>query len=171
MPSTWLVIDSEMPAFSKDVPMKEQVSQLQNYMVILIEQLRFQLSNLNASNWNNTAIKQFQQDTADTVTEEIENAVMTMEEIARTLEDLSGRLGDAEAQLVEAQTDIAWLEKAQEDLQELQELTRTENDELRQRVSELEAAVESSEETVTVGDGVRPVHLVGEIYINGVKIE
>ena len=81
------------------------------------------------------------------------------------------RLGDAEAQLVEAQTDIAWLEKAQEDLQELLELTRTENDELRQRVSELETAVESSEETVTVGDGVRPVHLVGEIYINGVKIE
>ena len=171
MPSTWLVIDSEMPTFSKNVPMKEQVSQLQNYMVILIEQLRFQLSNLNASNWNNTAMKQFQQDTADTVTEEIENAVMTMEEIARALEDLTGRLGDAEAKLVEAQTDIAWLEKAEEDLQELLELVQAENEELRQRISQLETAVESAEDAVTVGDGVRTVHLVGEVYINGVKIE
>lgn len=178
MPSTWLVIDSDFPSFRKDTPMKEQVSQLQNYMVILVEQLRFQLTNLNVSNWNDTAVKQFQKDTTKDVTEKVEEMELLFDEISGTLESLAERVGEMDARCIELETNAAWMEQVQEEqakrLEQLEDqLTdaQIEIDELRQRVKDLETVVVIGEDGVTIGDGNRPIRLVGEIYINGVKLE
>lgn len=177
MPSTWLVIDSDFPSFSKEKPMKQQVTELQEYMIILIEQLRFQLTNLNTTNWNDTAIKQFQKETAEGVTEEIENAVMTLDEVSAQLKSLKNAIDDLQIQVVQVETDIAWLENAQEELEEratqaeeLLEAAESEIDALQQQMEELKAAVNADVEAITLGDGTRPIRLVGEVYLNGTKL-
>ena len=43
MPSNWLYIDSNFPTFTGEESLKEQVTTIQNYMYMLVEQLRYTL--------------------------------------------------------------------------------------------------------------------------------
>ena len=56
MPSNWLYIDSNFPTFTGDENLKEQVTTIQNYMYMLVEQLRYTLHNLDLSNMNEAAV-------------------------------------------------------------------------------------------------------------------
>ena len=179
--------------------MKEQVSELQNYMVTLIEQLRYQLTNLNTSNWNDTAMKDFQKATVKDVAEELTKQAQTLKEFSESLEKLAERLANAESvqeqlqtevdtleqradtleeRTQQAETDIAWLEAGQEtqnqrleELEEDRDALQIEQVMQQEQIEALESAVKSEETEVTIGDGTRPLRLVGEIYINGVKLE
>ncbi len=42
MPSNWLYIDTNFPAFTGEESMEEKVTSIQDYMYLLVEQLRFQ---------------------------------------------------------------------------------------------------------------------------------
>lgn len=179
--------------------MKEQVSELQNYMITLIEQLRYQLTNLNTSNWNDTAMKDFQKATVKDVAEELTKQAQMLKEFSESLEKLTERLGNAETsqeqtqtevellqkqvetaeqRLQQTETDIAWLEAGQETQNQRLDELEEDRDALQivqvmqqEQIDNLESAVKSEEDAVTVGDGTRPLRLVGEIYINGVKLE
>ena len=56
MPSNWLYIDSNFPTFTGEENLKEQVTTIQNYMYMLVEQLRYTLHNLDLSNMNEAAV-------------------------------------------------------------------------------------------------------------------
>ena len=41
MPSNWLYIDTNFPAFTGEESMEEKVTSIQDYMYLLVEQLRY----------------------------------------------------------------------------------------------------------------------------------
>lgn len=50
MPSNWLFVDTQFPAFTGEESMEDKISTMQNYMFMLVEQLRYSLHHLDSSN-------------------------------------------------------------------------------------------------------------------------
>lgn len=57
MPSNWLYIDTNFPTFTGEENTEEKVTTIQNYMFMLVEQLRYSLHKLDLSNMNQTAVE------------------------------------------------------------------------------------------------------------------
>ena len=57
MPSNWLYIDTNFPTFTGEENTEKKVTTIQNYMFMLVEQLRYSLHNLDLSNMNQTAVE------------------------------------------------------------------------------------------------------------------
>ena len=60
MPSNWLYIDTNFPTFTGEEDTEEKVTTIQNYMFMLVEQLRYSLHNLDLSNMNKTAVDRYE---------------------------------------------------------------------------------------------------------------
>lgn len=168
MPKSWAMVDSNFPTFTGDENPREQIRALVDYMFVLVEELKFQLENLDTSNWNSSALKTFQSDTTKDVNEKVEtqgddlasmtgdvavlaanlslltNEVAVITNRVSALESLSGRMKDVEI-------DIAYLQK---DLNEF--------------IAEIREVLQIDEETgaITIGEEGRDLHLVGNVYIN-----
>ena len=168
MPSNLSMIDNSFPTFTGREKPNEQIAQLTNYMRLLVEQLQYQLKNLDTSNWNKKAMKDFQTDTTSDVAEELTKLAKELASISSRLaavENLTGRMNQAE-------TDIAYLEKEREAIE--------------QRVTELESGMGDCQADITnmaqvvqvdgtggaaIGAEGKDIHLVGNIYINGILFE
>lgn len=168
MPSNLSMIDNSFPTFTGREKPNEQIAQLANYMRLLVEQLQYQLKNLDTSNWNKKAMKDFQTDTTSDVAEELTKLAKELASISSRLaavENLTGRMNQAE-------TDIAYLEKEREAIEE--------------RVTDLETSMEDCVADITniaqvvqvdgtggatIGTAGKDIFLVGNIYVNGVKLE
>lgn len=168
MPSNWSMIDNSFPTFTGREKSSEQISMLMNYMRLLVEQLQYQLRNLDTSNWNTKAMKEFQTDTTYDVEVELTKLVKELASISSRLsavENLTGRMNQVE-------TDITYLEERQ--------------NEQEQRMSDLEEDVTDAQADIsnilmvlqvdgaggaTVGAEGKDIFLVGNIYVNGKKLE
>ena len=58
MPTSFLTADTSFPRLTEEMPVREQLSRVENYLFILLEQLRYTLSNLSADNFNDAALKE-----------------------------------------------------------------------------------------------------------------
>lgn len=58
MPHPWALADSNFPTFSGGESPYEQIRQIVDYLMMLSEALRYQLENLDESNWNSNALDQ-----------------------------------------------------------------------------------------------------------------
>lgn len=168
MPSNWSMIDNSFPTFTGKEQSSEQISMLMNYMRLLVEQLQYQLRNLDTSNWNTKAMKEFQTDTTSDVEMELTKLVKELASISSRLsavENLTGRMNQAE-------TDIAYLEERQSEQE--------------QRTLDLEGYMDDASADInsimqvlqvdggggaTVGAEGKDIFLVGNIYVNGKKLE
>ena len=56
MPANWLYMDSKFPDFNGDISTDEKLEQLQNYLYMLVEQMRYTTQNLDTTNMNQTAL-------------------------------------------------------------------------------------------------------------------
>ena len=56
MPANWLYMDSKFPDFNGDISTEEKLSQLQNYLYMLVEQMRYTTQNLDTTNMNQAAL-------------------------------------------------------------------------------------------------------------------
>ena len=99
MPSNWSMIDNNFPSFTGDERPRKQIAQLQNYMMLLVEQLKYQLNNLSTINWNDSALKDFQADTTKDVEEELDNVTGDLSQTATDLADVVDRLRKVETAL------------------------------------------------------------------------
>ena len=59
MPSNWLYIDTNFPTFTGKESPNDKISTIQNYLFMLVEQLRYTLHNLDTANMNLTALEQY----------------------------------------------------------------------------------------------------------------
>lgn len=59
MPSNWLFVDTQFPTFTGEESVEEKITSLQNYMFMLVEQLRYSLHNLDLTNMNSKAVNDF----------------------------------------------------------------------------------------------------------------
>lgn len=96
MPSNWLYIDTNFPTFTGQEKMDEKVTAIQNYMFMLVEQLRYTLHNLDMSNMNKTALSQFTQTLTDPIYAKLEGEAGELAALSMTAEALSLKMSDVE---------------------------------------------------------------------------
>lgn len=128
MPSNWLYIDTNFPAFTGEESANEKINTIQNYMYMLVEQLRYSLHNLDLRNMNQTAVKQYESYLTDPIYAKIEDTDGNVAELQVTAKGLAGRITDAEGNInglqITAKGLSAQISNAQGDITSLQATAR-----------------------------------------------
>ena len=95
MPSNWLYIDSNFPTFTSQQDTESKVSTIQNYLYMLVEQLRYSLYNLDESNINQTAKVEFIKKITEPIQIEIKDtAAGLQQQLNITALELSSKITD-----------------------------------------------------------------------------
>ena len=158
MPNTWAMIDSSFPTFTGKENYRDQVQALQDYLYLVVEELKYQLANLNAQNWNKTALKKLQQETVEPTNEEITKIQTQIAGISTKLT----ALGTSLSQLAER------MDAAEEELPKIWEGLEL----LGGDIDELTALIKpDGAGGATIGTEGKDLYLVGNVYINGVLYE
>lgn len=165
MPSAWSLIDASFPTFTGEERVRDQCNVMLNYMYMLAEGLKYQLSNLNAQNFNSTALKNIQTET----TADVE------EQVAKILEELNtiqNRLGTISSGLNEL---TQWKGTTEKALTQMQETLTGHGKTLESHGEYIDKAKKfiapDDSGGGTVGAEGAEVHLVGKVYINGTLVE
>lgn len=103
MPSNWLYIDTNFPSFTQKESVNDKVETMQDYLFMLVEQLRYTLHNLDLSNMNKTAADEFVKQITDPIYGEIKDAEGNIAQVALVAEGLAARIGDAEGNITQLQ--------------------------------------------------------------------
>lgn len=103
MPSNWLYIDTNFPSFTQKESDGEKIETMQDYLFMLVEQLRYTLHNLDLSNMNKTAADEFVKQITDPIYGEIKDAEGNITQVALMAEGLAARIGDAEGNITQLQ--------------------------------------------------------------------
>lgn len=103
MPSNWLYIDTNFPSFTQKESTSDKVETMQDYLFMLVEQLRYTLHNLDLSNMNKTAADEFVKQITDPIYGEIKDAEGNITQVTLMAEGLAGRIGDAEGNITQLQ--------------------------------------------------------------------
>ena len=74
MPANWLFVDTQFPSFTGQENLKEQVRTIQDYMYLLVEQLRYTLHNLDLTNMNDAAVDEYTEMITEPILAQIEDA-------------------------------------------------------------------------------------------------
>ena len=99
MPSNWLYIDTNFPTFTGEESSEEKITTIQNYMFMLVEQLRYSLHNLDLSNMNKTAVERYETSITEPIYARIEDSEENIADLALTAEGLGLRLSNAEGNI------------------------------------------------------------------------
>ena len=158
MPNSWAMIDSSFPTFSGKENYRDQVQALQDYLYLVVEELKYQLANLNAKNWNKAALAKLQQETVEPTNEEIAKIQTQLTAIQKKLTSLSNSLHQMEERVESAEEELPKLWEGLEllggDVDSLTDLIHPDG-----------------EGGATIGAEGRNIRLVGNIYINGVLLK
>lgn len=103
MPSNWLYIDTNFPSFTQKESTSDKIETMQDYLFMLVEQLRYTLHNLDLSNMNKTATDEFVKQITDPIYGEIKDAEGNITQVALVAEGLAARIGDAEGNITKLQ--------------------------------------------------------------------
>lgn len=103
MPSNWLYIDTNFPSFTQKESASDKIETMQDYLFMLVEQLRYTLHNLDLSNMNKTATDEFVKQITDPIYGEIKDAEGNITQVALLAEGLAARIGDAEGNITQLQ--------------------------------------------------------------------
>ena len=108
MPGQWTSIETNFPTFTGEEPVEERLSALYNYMYIMTEQLKYNLSNLNSENFNATALQQLTQnastEAANAVAAELEKIAAQYTQINARVEGLSGSMASLQRRVTEIES-------------------------------------------------------------------
>lgn len=110
MPSNWLYIDTNFPSFTQKESVNDKVETMQDYLFMLVEQLRYTLHNLDLSNMNKTATDEFVKQITDPIYGEIKDAEGNITQVALVAEGLAARIGDAEGNITQLQATATGLQ-------------------------------------------------------------
>lgn len=103
MPSNRLYIDTNFPSFTQKESASDKIETMQDYLFMLVEQLRYTLHNLDLSNMNKTAADEFVKQITDPIYGEIKDAEGNITQVALMAEGLAARIGDAEGNITQLQ--------------------------------------------------------------------
>lgn len=103
MPSNWLYIDTNFPSFTQKESASDKIETMQDYLFMLVEQLRYTLHNLDLSNMNKTAADEFVKQITDPIYGEIKDAEGNITQVTLVAEGLAARIGDAEGNITQLQ--------------------------------------------------------------------
>ena len=103
MPSNWLYIDTNFPTFTGEESPNEKISTIQNYMYMLVEQLRYSLHNLDLSNMNKTAVERYETYLTEPIYARIEDGEGQITQLQITTQGLGLRISNAEGNITTLQ--------------------------------------------------------------------
>lgn len=99
MPSNWLYIDTNFPTFTGEESPNEKITTIQNYMYMLVEQLRYSLHNLDLTNMNQTAVQRYETQLTEPIYARIADDEENTAQLALTAAALGLRLTNAEGSI------------------------------------------------------------------------
>lgn len=101
MPSNWLYIDTNFPSFTQKESDGEKIETMQDYLFMLVEQLRYTLRNLDLKNMNKAAMNGFLQNIREPIYAKIEDTNKNVNELSITAKGLSERISNAEGSITQ----------------------------------------------------------------------
>lgn len=101
MPSNWLYIDTNFPSFTQKESDGEKIETMQDYLFMLVEQLRYTLRNLDLKNMNKAAMNGFLQNIREPIYAKIEDTNKDVNELSITAKGLSTRISNAEGSITQ----------------------------------------------------------------------
>ena len=101
MPSNWLYIDTNFPSFTQKESDGEKIETMQDYLFMLVEQLRYTLRNLDLKNMNKAAMNGFLQNIREPIYAKIEDTNKNVNELSITAQGLSARISNAEGDITQ----------------------------------------------------------------------
>ena len=110
MPSNWLYIDTNFPSFTQKESANDKIETMQDYLFMLVEQLRYTLHNLDLSNMNKAAADGFVKTITQPIYAEIKNAEGSITQLGVTADGLAARIGDAEGNITQLQATATGLQ-------------------------------------------------------------
>lgn len=165
MPSAWSLIDASFPTFTGEERVRDQCNVMLNYMFMLAEGLKYQLSNLNAQNFNSTALKNIQIETTADVEAQVAAILTDLETIKNNIGSISGRLNAMSE----------WEKAADKTLKEYGETIQNHGTALQSQgesLASLEGVIAADKSgNATIGKEGAEIRLVGKIYVNGTLLE
>ena len=110
MPSNWLYIDTNFPSFTQKESDGEKIETMQDYLFMLVEQLRYTLRNLDLKNMNKAAMNGFLQNIREPIYAKIEDTNKNVNELSITAQGLSERISSAEGNITQLQATATGLQ-------------------------------------------------------------
>lgn len=101
MPSNWLYIDTNFPSFTQKESDGEKIETMQDYLFMLVEQLRYTLRNLDLKNMNKAAMNGFLQNIREPIYAKIEDTNKNVNELSITAQGMSARISNAEGDITQ----------------------------------------------------------------------
>ena len=101
MPSNWLYIDTNFPSFTQKESDGEKIETMQDYLFMLVEQLRYTLRNLDLKNMNKAAMNGFLQNIREPIYAKIEDTNKNVNELSITADGMSARISSAEGNITQ----------------------------------------------------------------------
>ncbi|MBQ4491217.1 MAG: hypothetical protein II965_08240 [Pyramidobacter sp.] len=146
-----MAIETNFPTFTGDESAEEQINALLNYITMLVEQLRYSLSNLDSSNFNAAALGNIKESATD--------------DLRETLVAISARIAQQQLTLGNLQGRMTALEGLSGRVDDLEDSVAG----LQESINTLEAgfAVNSSGNP-SIGASGKRTDITGDVYINGV---
>jgi predicted nuclease with TOPRIM domain len=176
------MVDNSFPSLTGEESPREQARMLLDYMYILVEELKFQLTNLDTNNWNESALAGFQDDTTAEAEAQLARMAIQLAGVSGALGGLTNRVAELEGlsgRMSQAEENISRLEQSNE---KLTGLTANHGEwiaELRTGLEELTEGVAALKQLLvpdgnggcSLGAQGQDLHLVGNVYINGKLME
>lgn len=99
MPSNWLYIDTNFPTFTKEQSTDEKVTSIQNYVYMLVEQMRWTLNHLDWSNFNQTELGKFQNLITEPLMARIEDDEGNLAQLALAASGIASQVSNQAGQI------------------------------------------------------------------------
>ena len=106
MPSNSLYIDTNFPSFTQKESVNDKVETMQDYLFMLVEQLRYTLHNLDLSNMNKTATDEFVKQITDPIYGEIKDAEGNITQLQATAQGLSASISNLNGSVTNLTADV-----------------------------------------------------------------
>ena len=158
MPSAWSLIDASFPTFTGEERVRDQVDVLLNYMFMLAEGLKYQMSNLSSQNFNATALKDIQ--------------IETTADVEAALEDIMQDLDSVKNSVNSIRSSLLKLEEWQKTVPKQFEDIASEQGKQDEAIAALQELITKNQNgSITIGAEGVSLQLLGSVFINGKLVE
>lgn len=106
MPSNWLYVESQFPSFNGDETTEEKLSQMQNYLYMLVEQMRYTTQNLDLTNVNQTALNNWESALTRPIYAQIEGEGERITQLVTTAEGIQATVKGQQEEIQDLQKGV-----------------------------------------------------------------
>lgn len=129
MPTNFSTLDTRFPTFTEEETIEEKVVTIENYLYMLLENLRYALNNLDLRNMNGAAVSQWQETITSPIYAQIEDTEGNVLSLALQAAGIAARVKDAEGNILSLQgtanTLSVQIQNANGDISQLKQTAET----------------------------------------------